>query len=55
MSFLRDGWGRKSRHSKKDRRLSVAIPFVNAKSAPPMGVNRAVALKLREPLDPQQQ
>jgi hypothetical protein len=49
---LRDGWGRKSRDSKRDR---VAIPFVHAKSALPMGVNRAVALKLREPIDPQQQ
>jgi hypothetical protein len=52
MSFLRNGWGRKSHDSKRDRRQSVAIPFVKAKSALPMGVNRAVALKLREPLDP---
>jgi hypothetical protein len=32
-----------------DRRPSVAIPFVKAKSALPMGVNRADALKLRAP------
>jgi hypothetical protein len=52
MSFLRDGWGENLVILSE---LSVATPFVKAKSALPMGVNRAVSLNLREPLDPQQQ